>query len=175
MGGVDDKVSEMTLEDSQPSVISKVVEADNDDDDDDDEEAADMEAFEVSGMLDEQDKVYWSPFFVKKCSVYNYAGYYLQFTEAPKEKVVSNKTVAEGDIIRTRTYDLHITYDKYYQTPRLWLFGYDEVRFRLSDSFSSFPLSEKIHSQHSIMPFLTFFLKVHNSYTQNIWQTSTFV
>mmetsp|Transcript_17226 Transcript_17226/g.49244 ORF Transcript_17226/g.49244 Transcript_17226/m.49244 type:complete len:313 (-) Transcript_17226:90-1028(-) len=27
---------------------------------------------------------------------------------------------------RTRTYDLSITYDKYYQTPRLWLFGYDE-------------------------------------------------
>lgn len=26
----------------------------------------------------------------------------------------------------TRTYDLNITYDKYYQTPRLWLIGYDE-------------------------------------------------
>lgn len=34
----------------------------------------------------------------------------------------------EGEIISTRTYDLHITYDKYYQTPRLWLTGYDEVR-----------------------------------------------
>lgn len=32
-----------------------------------------------------------------------------------------------GEIIHTRTYDLHITYDKYYQTPRLWLTGYDEV------------------------------------------------
>mmetsp|Transcript_4632 Transcript_4632/g.10209 ORF Transcript_4632/g.10209 Transcript_4632/m.10209 type:complete len:308 (-) Transcript_4632:100-1023(-) len=31
------------------------------------------------------------------------------------------------DIVRTRTYDLSITYDKYYQTPRLWLFGYDET------------------------------------------------
>ncbi len=28
----------------------------------------------------------------------------------------------------TRTYDLSITYDKYYATPRLYLFGYDEVR-----------------------------------------------
>ncbi len=28
--------------------------------------------------------------------------------------------------IRTRTYDISITYDFYYQTPRLWLFGYDE-------------------------------------------------
>jgi hypothetical protein len=27
-----------------------------------------------------------------------------------------------------RTYDLSIAYDKYYRTPRLFLFGYDEVR-----------------------------------------------
>ena len=33
-----------------------------------------------------------------------------------------------SDIVRTRSYDLTVTYDKYYQTPRLWLFGYDEVR-----------------------------------------------
>uniref|UniRef100_A0AAR2JI16 Ubiquitin-like-conjugating enzyme ATG3 n=1 Tax=Pygocentrus nattereri TaxID=42514 RepID=A0AAR2JI16_PYGNA len=34
----------------------------------------------------------------------------------------------EDAILQTRTYDLYITYDKYYQTPRLWLFGYDEER-----------------------------------------------
>lgn len=33
---------------------------------------------------------------------------------------------ADSNILKTRTYDLSITYDKYYQTPRLWLFGYDE-------------------------------------------------
>lgn len=33
----------------------------------------------------------------------------------------------EDTIMRTRTYDLSITYDKYYQTPRMWLCGYDEV------------------------------------------------
>lgn len=40
------------------------------------------------------------------------------------------KTDAGGEdaILQTRTYDLYITYDKYYQTPRLWLFGYDEVQ-----------------------------------------------
>ncbi|KAK9709128.1 E2-like enzyme [Basidiobolus ranarum] len=32
------------------------------------------------------------------------------------------------NILKTRTYDLSITYDKYYQTPRVWLFGYDENR-----------------------------------------------
>lgn len=37
---------------------------------------------------------------------------------------------AEAGIVPTRTYDLNITYDKYYQTPRLWLFGYDEVNFK---------------------------------------------
>lgn len=31
-----------------------------------------------------------------------------------------------SNILATRTYDLYITYDKYYQTPRLWLAGYDE-------------------------------------------------
>lgn len=30
------------------------------------------------------------------------------------------------NVVHTRTYDLTITYDKYYQTPRVWLFGYDE-------------------------------------------------
>ena len=33
----------------------------------------------------------------------------------------------DDNIQRTRTYDIDITYDKYYQTPRVWLFGYDEA------------------------------------------------
>ncbi|KAJ2400033.1 E2-like enzyme [Coemansia sp. RSA 2559] len=33
---------------------------------------------------------------------------------------------SEDKILRTRTYDISITYDKYYQTPRVWLFGYSE-------------------------------------------------
>ncbi|CAM9211943.1 unnamed protein product [Ascophyllum nodosum] len=32
----------------------------------------------------------------------------------------------EDAILPTRTYDLSITYDSYWQTPRMWLFGYDE-------------------------------------------------
>ena len=40
----------------------------------------------------------------------------------------SMEGVGGGEIIATRTYDLMITYDRYYQTPRLWLYGYDEVR-----------------------------------------------
>lgn len=30
------------------------------------------------------------------------------------------------NILQTRTFDLYITYDKYYQTPRLWISGQDE-------------------------------------------------
>lgn len=29
-------------------------------------------------------------------------------------------------ILKTRTYDVYISYDNYYRTPRVWLFGYDE-------------------------------------------------
>ncbi|XP_043276647.1 ubiquitin-like-conjugating enzyme ATG3 [Venturia canescens] len=108
VGGVDEKVSEMTLDEAQSSPTS----ADGDDDDEDeDEEAADMEAFEVSGMLDEQDK---------------YAA------ETGKKPSKEKREFPEGEIIHTRTYDLHITYDKYYQTPRLWLYGYDEKQKHLT-------------------------------------------
>lgn len=48
-----------------------------------------------------------------------------QIVEANKAKV---DVGGEDAILQTRTYDLYITYDKYYQTPRLWLFGYDEVQ-----------------------------------------------
>ena len=39
-----------------------------------------------------------------------------------------NVEVAKGNLLQVRTYDVMITYDKYYQTPRVWLIGYDEVR-----------------------------------------------
>uniref|UniRef100_A0A8B9V595 Ubiquitin-like-conjugating enzyme ATG3 n=1 Tax=Anas zonorhyncha TaxID=75864 RepID=A0A8B9V595_9AVES len=48
-----------------------------------------------------------------------------QIVEVNKAKV---DVGGEDAILQTRTYDLYITYDKYYQTPRLWLFGYDEQR-----------------------------------------------
>jgi hypothetical protein len=38
----------------------------------------------------------------------------------------------EDNILRTRTYDVSVTYDKYYQTPRIWLTGYDEHRMPLT-------------------------------------------
>jgi len=38
----------------------------------------------------------------------------------------SSCCAAANNVVATRTYDLSITYDKYYQTPRVWLFGYSE-------------------------------------------------
>uniref|UniRef100_A0A0K0D022 Ubiquitin-like-conjugating enzyme ATG3 n=1 Tax=Angiostrongylus cantonensis TaxID=6313 RepID=A0A0K0D022_ANGCA len=38
------------------------------------------------------------------------------------------KSTGLAEVERPRTYDLHITYDKYYQVPRLFLMGYDENR-----------------------------------------------
>eukprot|EP01006_Ploeotia_vitrea_P067264 TRINITY_DN96796_c0_g1_i1.p1 TRINITY_DN96796_c0_g1~~TRINITY_DN96796_c0_g1_i1.p1 ORF type:complete len:327 (+),score=56.18 TRINITY_DN96796_c0_g1_i1:103-981(+) len=45
-----------------------------------------------------------------------------------KDAAVAPDGGAGGDdnVMRTRTYDLSITYDKYHQTPRVWLFGYSE-------------------------------------------------
>lgn len=107
---LDDKVSDMSFdiqaEDEQDKKNGNDGNNDNDEDDDD-EEACDMEEFEESGLLDEQDK-----------------------STVTKEKV---KSYIGGEILKTRTYDLHITYDKYYQTPRLWLFGYDENRKPLTE------------------------------------------
>lgn len=115
LGGIEERVTEMTLDETQLCQSIGVEENndntdgdDGDDDDDDDEDAADMEAFEVSGMLDEQDK------YAAKTT-----------KKSAKEKW---EPFSEGEIIHTRTYDLYITYDKYYQTPRLWLSGYDENR-----------------------------------------------
>lgn len=38
----------------------------------------------------------------------------------------TNAASRSGNILSVRTYDCLITYDKYYQTPRMWLVGYDE-------------------------------------------------
>ncbi|KAK9872965.1 hypothetical protein WA026_020313 [Henosepilachna vigintioctopunctata] len=104
--GVEDKISEMTLENKSSEMTDSVLENLGKEDNEDDEEAEDMEAFEESGMLDDQ-----------------------QITRVIEQPTQLKSAVTEEDeIIHTRTYDLHITYDKYYQTPRLWLTGYDEKR-----------------------------------------------
>lgn len=124
---VEEKLSEMTMDGGKEPDDDPVEEMvtpdnthndpeDNDDDDDDDEEACDMEEFAESGMLEKMDLA--------------------TAVRAPKPEPVaaSSSSVTkksdeeDASIVKTRTYDLHITYDKYYQTPRLWVVGYDENR-----------------------------------------------
>lgn len=123
---LEEKLSEMTMdggackeepEDAPEEMVTpeNTHNEDGDDDDDDDEEACDMEEFAESGMLEKMDPA--------------------TAVRAPKPEPVAAKSSSgakgeEGEddgIVKTRTYDLHITYDKYYQTPRLWVVGYDEV------------------------------------------------
>ena len=61
----------------------------------------------------------------------------------------------DGEIIQTRTYDLNITYDKYYQTPRLWLFGYDEVILTFDD------YCHGINYHKALIIMLTFFIRIN--------------
>lgn len=51
----------------------------------------------------------------------------------------------EDNIVRTRTYDLSIVYDKYYRTPRVFLFGYDENRQPLTPE----QIMQDISSDHA--------------------------
>lgn len=48
------------------------------------------------------------------------------YSNSVEESGDQNVESSKDNIVATRTYDLNITYDKYYQTPRLWLVGYDE-------------------------------------------------
>ncbi|KAK5985981.1 Autophagy protein 3 [Trichostrongylus colubriformis] len=68
------------------------------DDDEGDEPAMDLDEFVESGGLEDIDP----------------------------NRYVSPQAVTVAEVERPRTYDLHITYDKYYQVPRLFLMGYDE-------------------------------------------------
>ena len=40
--------------------------------------------------------------------------------------IIAQPKKESQDLLKTRTYDISITWDKYYQTPRVWLNGYDE-------------------------------------------------
>ncbi|GAB6021178.1 E2-like enzyme [Chamberlinius hualienensis] len=119
---VQDQISEMTLESKgggdEASGNNAGADAENDDDDDDEEEARDLEEFEESGMLEEPDN---ATLDLKTVSGNN------DEAKAAGEGAQASAS-SGGEIVQTRTYDLNITYDKYYQTPRLWLFGYDENR-----------------------------------------------
>ncbi|SPP76183.1 ubiquitin-like-conjugating enzyme ATG3 [Drosophila guanche] len=110
---MDETKDEMHTPDSDKSAPGDAV----DGEDEDDDEAIDMDAFEESGMLDLVDPAVATT--TRK----------LEVEAKASPAVAAATTEAFGDsVLHTRTYDLHISYDKYYQTPRLWVVGYDEQR-----------------------------------------------
>lgn len=46
--------------------------------------------------------------------------------DAATEPSAMKAGVESNSIIKSRRYDVSITYDNYYRTPRIWLFGYNE-------------------------------------------------
>lgn len=83
---------------------------DNEEEEDDDDEAIDMDDYEHN-IRDDDD----STVIIRKPA-----------PPAVSEKKTEAEEEEEDVFIPTRTYDLNITYDNYYRTPRLWLSGYDE-------------------------------------------------
>ena len=43
------------------------------------------------------------------------------------------KPEAQANVVKTRTYDVTVTYDFYYKVPRMWLMGYNEKGLPLTD------------------------------------------
>lgn len=110
VSGIDEKISEMTLDSSKTEEMTSDDEHSKNDGENEDEageeDAIDMEEFEESGMLEQVDPA-------------------TAIIENPTKVIPEDKET--DSVVHTRTYDLHTTYDKYYQTPRLWICGYDEV------------------------------------------------
>ncbi|TRY55678.1 hypothetical protein DNTS_016523 [Danionella cerebrum] len=109
--GVTEAVREISLDnkDNMNMNVKTGACGNGDDEEDDEGEAADMEEYEESGLLETDEAT-------------------LDTSKMADLSKIKQEAGGEDAILQTRTYDLYITYDKYYQTPRLWLFGYDEDR-----------------------------------------------
>lgn len=111
---INQNVEEMTLESNE---LDKLREKENKNedgnDDEEDGEALDMEDFEESGMLENVDVS-------------------VAIIQPKPQSTNSQNDEADDSVVHTRTYDLFIVYNKYYQTPHIFLIGYDENRKLLS-------------------------------------------
>jgi len=113
LDGVSDKVKEMVLEHRSESQIEKdkCNTLESGVEEEEDAPPLDMEEFAEKGELEDDD-----PNAIKVSVI-------------PKHTAAEfGRTESESHVVATRTYDMSITYDKYYQVPRMWLFGYDEHR-----------------------------------------------
>uniref|UniRef100_A0A914CVI1 Autophagy-related protein 3 n=1 Tax=Acrobeloides nanus TaxID=290746 RepID=A0A914CVI1_9BILA len=130
---------ETTQKVEHADVVEKAPVSNADDDDDDEGPPMDMDSFIASGGLEEEDP-----------------NRYI----APIAKPETQNSTSGDNIVRTRTYDLHITYDKYYQVPRLWLIGYDENKQLLKEEQMNEDFSED-HANKTITIENHPFLNIH--------------
>jgi ubiquitin-like-conjugating enzyme ATG3 len=86
----------------------------------------DIPDMEEEGLEEEEDEATAAP---KAGVVDARLDLYHPFPDTCLINYSSQVEVANGNLLQVRTYDVMITYDKYYQTPRIWLIGYDEVGF----------------------------------------------
>lgn len=75
------------------------------------------------------------------------------------------------NLVQGRTYDCSITYDKYYQTPRMWLLGYDEVRFAETSLCFDVEIADGRHVCRS--PFLSTSLLYHQLQLSKMFRPTT--
>lgn len=54
-----------------------------------------------------------------------------EYYDAEKDDVLTG--CSSNNILKSRTYDVYITWDKWFETPRVWLFGYDENKVPLTN------------------------------------------
>eukprot|EP00051_Salpingoeca_urceolata_P006325 m.83920 g.83920 ORF g.83920 m.83920 type:complete len:323 (+) comp14779_c0_seq3:449-1417(+) len=104
-------VDELELTPEEPAAPASAPEeaAMDDDDYDDDDDVPDLDDFDYdeAAVEDEPDSA---------------------AVDAAVTGGAADAAADEGALLKTRTYDLSITYDTYYSTPRVWLFGYDADR-----------------------------------------------
>lgn len=114
--------------DAAPAAAAAAAAAAATDGDDDDDDFLDMAAFEEAN-LDGEDP---SALASDAAAVAAEAPQGVVRATEPSLGGAGGGSDLASDVVATRTYDLHITYDKWYQTPRVWLFGLDEERRPLS-------------------------------------------
>ena len=97
-----------------PVKLSELAANDDDDDDDDDDDVDFVDD-------DDDDAIATAPIKSEEKKATE--------EEEKKEKrndECGNSSEEGNKVVKTRTYDLSITYDHYYRTPRAWLYGYDQ-------------------------------------------------
>lgn len=102
-GNVEKSMEKMTIADGEKNTQeedSAAVVAEEDVDD----EYADMEEFEDENVMEDEAAV-----------------------SANAGNSKTNTSKFDNNIMKVRTYDLSISYDKYYQTPRVWMMGYESA------------------------------------------------